>query len=346
MKRLLLLLPVIFLLAIPVDALDFSAPEVPSDAQKWMPDETENFGEGLLFIIRSAMDAVHPSIMEASGVCVRLVAASLLVGLLSQVSCDTKNVVELVGTAVVGVLLFQPANSMIQLGTETVQQVSQYGKLLLPVMTGAMAAQGAVTKSGALYTATAFFDAILASAVSELLVPLVYIFLCVAVGCHLFQQSLLKDVGQFIKWLLTWGLKTVLYVFTGYIGITGVVGGTTDAAMLKATKLTISGMVPVVGNILSDASEAVLVSAGVMKNAVGIYGLLAVIALWIGPFLQIGIQYLMLKVTAGICEILGPKKMAALMKDFSGAMGLVLAMTGTVCLIFLISTICFMKGVS
>ena len=116
--------------------------------------------------------------------------------------------------------------------------------------------------------------------------------------------------------------------------------------MLKATKLTISGMVPVVGSIMSDASEAVLVSAGLMKNAAGIYGLLAVIALWIGPSVQIGLQYLMLKGTAGICEMSGAKHMSELMKDFSSAMGMVLAMTGAVCLMFLISIICFMKGVS
>ena len=137
----------------------------------------------------------------------------------------------------------------------------------------------------------------------------------------------------------------MLYIFTGYISITGVVGGVTDAAVLKATKLTISGMIPVVGNILSDASEAVLVSAGLMKNAAGIYGLLTIIALWIGPFLQIGVQYLMLNITSGICEIFGTKQMTEIIKDFSSAMGLLLAMTGAVCMIFVISTICFMKGV-
>ena len=70
------------------------------------------------------------------------------------------------------------------------------------------------------------------------------------------------------------------------------------------------------------------------------------IALWIGPFVQIGVQYLMLKITAGVTEMFGPKQMAGLVKDFSTAMGLILAMTGAVCLMFLISTICFMKGVS
>lgn len=346
MRRMIIILLIIFSLAVPVNAIEFTAPDAPEAAQKLMPDDTEDFGEGLLFVIRSALDTLRPSMVEAVRICISLIAASLLVGILSDLSGSTKHIVGLSGTVAVGVILFQPVNALIQLGTQTVDQISQYGKLLLPVMTGALAAQGAVTKSSAIYMATAFFDALLSNAVAQLLVPLVYVFLCVSVGCNLFTQSLLNEIRKFLKWLITWGLKIVLYVFTGYISITGVVGGTADAAMLKATKLTISGMVPVVGGILSDASEAVLVSAGIMKNAVGVYGLLAVIALWIGPFLQIGLQYLMLKVTAGISEMFGPKPMSGLIKDFSAAMGLVLAMTGTVCLIFLISTICFMKGVS
>lgn len=80
-----------------------------------------------------------------------------------------------------------------------------------------------------------------------------------------------------VKNVVSWSLKTILTVFTTYMTVTGVVSGTTDAAALKATKVTISSVVPVVGGILSDASEAVLVSAGLMKNAAGIYGILAVL---------------------------------------------------------------------
>lgn len=346
MRKGIILLAVVFLLIVPARAMDFTAPDAPQSARRYLPDETKSFGEGLQFVIRSALKTMQPSLVEASGVCVSLIAVSLLVGLFSGISENQKTVIDLIGTAALAVLLFRPANSLIRLGMDTVEQISQYGKLMLPVMTGALAAQGSVSQSGALYMATAFFDAILSRAISGLLTPLLYIFLCLSTVCCLFSQALLKEMNRFIKWLLTWGLKTILYVFTGYITITGVVGGATDATMLKATKLTISGMIPVVGNILSDASEAVLVSAGLMKNAAGIYGLLAVIALWIGPFLKIGTQYLMLKITSGICEMIGVKPMSELIKDFSSAMGLVLAMTGTVCVMFIISIICFMKGVA
>ena len=346
MNKILILVCMVLLLAVPASAMDFTAPEAPENVQKIMPDNTENFGDGLRYIIESALDTIQPSICEAIRVCVSLLAVSILSGLLSEVACKTKAAIQLAGTAATALILFQPTKALISLGTDTIEQISHYGKLLLPVMTGALAAQGGVTKSGALYAATAFFDALVSTSIAELLIPIVYVFLVTSVACNLFLETFLQDIKNFLKWLLTWGLKIALYVFTGYISITGVVGGTTDATVLKATKLTISGAVPVVGNILSDASEAVLVSAGVMKSAAGIYGLLTIIALVIGPFLRIGVQYTLLRITSGLCKSLGSKGMAGLVNDFSSAMGLLLAMTGTVSIIFVISTICFMQGVS
>jgi stage III sporulation protein AE len=130
------------------------------------------------------------------------------------------------------------------------------------------------------------------------------------------------------------------------MGVTGVVSGTTDAATVRATKLTMSGMVPVVGGILSEASEAVIVGAGVMKSAVGVYGLVALVAIWITPFIRIGVQYLLLKLTAALCEMFDLKGINGLVGAFSSAMGLLLGMTGAVCVLLLISVICFMRGVA
>ena len=97
--------------------------------------------------------------------------------------------------------------------------------------------------------------------------------------------------------------------------------------------------------ILSDASEAVLVSAGLVRNSVGIYGCLAVCAMVLGPFLQIGIHYLLLKTTGAFCQVIGGGREAGLIEDFSTAMGLLLAMTGAMGLMLLISVVCFLRGV-
>lgn len=346
MKRIILLIFIVIFVATPVSAMEFTAPEAPDSAQVYMPEDTQSFSEGLWYVIKMAISKLQPSLTEAAGVCLSLIAVTLLVSILQGLTESASTAIKLAETLAISVLLILPTNSLIALGAETVRQLSEYGKLLLPVLTAALAAQGGTTSSAALYAGTATFDAILSSIISYVITPLLYIYLCLCIACSMVNQSMLKNLRDFAKWAMTWCLKTLLYVFTGYLSITKVISGTVDASAIKATKLAISGAVPVVGGLISDASETILVSAGLMKGAVGSYGLLAALSIWIGPFLKIGCQYLLLKITAAVCGVVGNKENTALISDFSGAMGMLLAMTGTVCLLLLVSTICFMKGVS
>ncbi len=344
MKQLLMLLILVMVLTVPVSAMEFTAPSAPSDVQELMPAKTESFAHGLWTVIKSAIEKFAPNLTAAAGSCLGLTATILLASILNAMPGSSKKVIRFVTTLALSTILLGQANAMINLCAKTVREISDYGKLLLPVMTASLAAQGGTTGATALYAGTALFDTVLSSIISKLLVPMVYVFLALAAANSATGEDLLKKLRDFIKWLMTWSLKTILYIFTGYMGITGVITGTADAAAVKAAKLTISGVVPVVGGILSDASEAVVLGAGVMKNAVGVYGLLAVAAIWITPFLQIGAQFLLLKLTAVLCGVFGVKEASDLIEDFSSAMGLLLGMTGTVSFLLLISTICFMKG--
>ena len=322
-----------------------TAPTVPDAGRVMMPSRADSLGEGLWELVQNALTFLHPNLSEAAGVCLGILAVVLLVSLVKLLPGEGERTADFVGAVGISALLLQSSNSLIRLGLSTVEQISQYGKLLLPVMTSALAAQGGITKSTALYAGTVFFDSILCSLITGLLIPSIYIYLTLCAANAAIGEDILKKMSGFVKWIAVWILKAILYVFTGYIGITGVVSGTTDAAALKAAKLTISGVVPVVGGILSDASEAVLVSAGLVRNAAGIYGILALLAVFAGPFLRIGCHYLLLKLTGSVCAVFGGKKCTGLVSDFSSAMGLLLGITGSVCLLQLISIVCFLRGV-
>ena len=326
--------------------MEFVAPSAPSDAQELMPDEQSTFSADLWYIIKKAVAKLQPNFTAAIKTCVSLIGIVLLISVVSSFNGAGKQTVELVGTISVSILLMQSSNALIRLGVSTIQQISEYAKLLLPVMTAAMAAEGAVTTSAALYTGTVLFNTILSSAITKLIIPMVYIYIVLSIVNSAIGEELIKRMRDFVKWLMTWSLKIAVYLFTGYIGITGVISGTADAVSVKAAKLALSGLVPVIGNIISDASETILISAGVMKNAVGVYGLLAIIALCIGPFLQIGMQYLLLKISGAVCSTIGTNKQVKIIDDFTSVMGFLLGMTGTVCLVHLISTVCIMKGVT
>lgn len=333
-------------LVIPAQATQITAPPVSGEAEALMPDEMPSFGEGLVYILKSAVKAVRPELTDSCRLCICLIGIAMLVSVLNSFSGKVGDLVNMAGVLGISVLLLGTANTLIHIASETVQQISSYGKLLLPVMTAAVAAQGATVSSTALYTGTAFFDSLLGTVISELLVPLVYLFMALVIGHCAIGDQALKQLRDLLKWLISWSMKTILYIFTGYLSISSVISGGTDKTALKAAKLTISGAVPVVGGIMSDASETILLGVGVVKNAVGVYGMLAIIAILIIPFLRVGLLYLLLKVTGAICGVFASGKVSDLVKGFSEAMGFLLGMTGTVSLLFLISIICFLKGVS
>lgn len=343
--RLLALVLCLSFFAVPVSALEIEAPPVPDSGRDWMPENTASFLEGLLELISKTVTAIRPDLKEASRVSLGIMASVLMVSILQSVSSTVKNVSETAGTVAIAALLLLSTNSMIRLAADTVVEIGEYGKLLLPVMTAAMAAQGGVSSSAALYAGTALFTSLLQSVMGYILVPGIYLYLALHAGCSATGEDMLKKIGDLLKGFLSWSLKIMLMSFTTYLGITGVVSGTTDAAALKAAKVTMSSFIPVVGGVLSDASEAVLVSAGLMKNTAGIYGIFAVLALFLHPFLQISIHYLILKLTGAVCAVFGSSRIIGVINAFSGAMGLLLGMTASACVMVLISTVCFMKGV-
>ena len=345
MRGIVLMLTFLLVLPVRARAVTITAPTVPLSGAESMPERTDSFTDGLWELLQGALETLQPGLREAAKSSLSVVAAVLMAAVLQMTAPDRGRLVELAAVGAVAAMLLESTHSLIRLGMETVQELSQYGKLLLPVMTAALAAQGGVGTGTALYGGTAVFDAVLSSLIARILAPMLYFYLALATASGALGEQTLGKMRDLVKSFVSWCLKILLTVFTTYMSITGVVSGTTDAAALKAAKVTISSVVPVVGGILSDASEAVLVSAGLMKNSAGIYGILATLAVFLTPFLRIGTQYLMLKMTAAVCGIFGSKGVVDVIGDFSAAMGLLLAMTGSVCLMLLVSTVCFLKGV-
>ena len=346
MRMVLIFISLLLLLTHPVYAMEYTAPSVPESGAAYMPKETISFAEDLLFVLKTALREIKPEIADAARFSLSILCVILLVSVVRNLSAGTTRITTLTGTVILGAIMLKSVNVMVDLGAATILELSEYGKLLLPVLTGALATQGGISTSTALYTGTAVFSSVLTSIISKILIPTLYLYLTCCVASSAIGEGILKRITGFFKWLITWGLKMILYIFSGYMTITGAISGSADAPAVKAAKLTISGAVPVVGNILADASETILVSANVMKNSVGSYGLIAFAAILIGPFLQIGIQYLFSKMTAAVSEVFDAKELSGLVGDFSSVMGFLLAMTGSVCLLLMISIVCFMKGVS
>lgn len=326
--------------------MEFEAPAPPESAAELLPKEADSFGEGLWNVLTEAVKLVDPALSEAASCCLRAFAAVLLTALVGQFAPGiSKGALELAGVAAAAAILLEPSASMIELGVETVRELSDYGKLLLGVLASALAARGGVTTSTALYVGTALFDGVLGAAVTAVFLPMLRMFLALAIAHCAVGDAMLERLKGLLSWAMGWALKLTLYLFTGYMTITGVISGTADAAAGKAARIAISGAVPVVGGILSDAADTVLLSAAALGSSAGIWGILTVLAVFCAPVVRIGSLYLLLRLMAAIGESLGKSRCAMLIGDLAGALGLLMALVSTQAVLLLISAVCFLRGV-
>ena len=247
--------------------------------------------------------------------------------------------VPLAGTLAVTAVAVADVNSLLGMGTGAIDHMASFANVLLPTVAAVTAATGAITGAAARQLAAALFSDLLVNLINGLLVPLLYGYIAASAAQAAVGEDRLKRLADLFKWTVTTVLTIVMTVFVGYLTASGVVAGTADAATVKAAKFAISGAIPVVGGILSDAAETVLASAGVLKGTVGVFGMITILGICLIPLLQLSVHYLTYKLTAALAAVLGDGPVCGLVDRLGSAFGLMLGMTGACCLLLLIALV-------
>jgi stage III sporulation protein AE len=283
--------------------------------------------------------------------CVLILMAVLLCGTVDgfSQSLDEKrrfwNLMPMAGAASVTLLSAGSVDSLMGLGVETMEQINTFSKVLLPSLAAAAAAGGAVGTAAVQQTTAVFFADLLMELISRLLLPMVYLYIGMLTAGAMLGQSRLNLLAEELRKIIVWVLSGALLLFTFYLTAVHIISGTADSTAVRAAKAAISGSIPVVGGILAEASETVLAGAGMLKNSIGVFGMLAVLMLCAGPFLEIGIQYLLYKLTALFAGIMGTEELSRLINGLGNAFGLILGMTGAGALLLFISILSFAAAV-
>ena len=322
--------------------------ELQQAGEQWLPDvelsEGISLDEGVRSILDTGSSEVFGVLRKGLRSGVLLLVVVMLCGVTEGLSdsagaARTVDVVTITGALAVTAVAVTDVHSLIGMGRGALEGMATFSKLLLPVVTAAAAASGTPSSAAARQLATMLFSDVLITLITKLLLPLVYLYIAACVGYAAVGNEGLKRIGATLKWAVTGVLSGVLTLFVTYLAVSGAVAGAADATTVKAAKMTMSSMIPVVGGILSDAAETVLAGAGILKNAVGIFGMLVILAMCIVPFLQLGIHYLSYKLAAALSATVSGGRVTGLIDQISGAFGLVLGMTGATALLLLISMV-------
>jgi len=313
-------------------------------------EDGSNFSEGFKKILGSVGDRLGEILRKGISSAAILIVIAVLTSLSETLyeslsSGSAPNYIPLIGTIAIAAVSVNDVGSFLRLGSNTISDLSGFSKVLLPTLTAAAAAGGAVTSAAAKYAATALFLDILITVAERVLVPLIYAYTAAVVANAAIGSEGLAGAVNVLKWLASTVLTAVVLLFIAYLTISGIVTGTADALTTRVAKTTISTILPVVGGMISDAASSILAGAGMLRNAIGIYGLLAVTAMCIVPFLRLAVQYLCYKFAAGITAAVSGQRISKLIGGIGTAFGLMMGVTGSTAVILYFSIISLIKAV-
>lgn len=250
---------------------------------------------------------------------------------------EVRNIVPVAGILAITLIAAGNLKSLLGIGVTTIEQLEIFSKALLPTLAAAVAASGGIVSAGTKQVATVIFAELVISLIRNLLLPLLYFYIGTAAAAAMLPEQRLERIAAGICKGITWILTGSLVLFTGYLTISGAVTGSADELTIQLTRSAIGTAVPVVGNIINDATLSVLSGASILKNSIGVVGMLSILAVCLLPFLHLGIQYLLYKLAAFLAGSIGTDTLMKLIDALGTAFGLILGMTGTSALLLLIS---------
>lgn len=351
---------IILLLALLCLTTTAEAASIPEDLERALPEDAEivldedwsdpdSFHSSIWGILQSVGNRITGIFRHRLRGAVQVLLAVLLCGTVDGI-CATSGgksaaFLPMAGAVSITALSAGSVESLLGLGSSTIHQLAGFSEVLLPALAAASAAAGGVTSATMRQLLTLLFIELLVQLIDHLLVPLVLLYIAMLTAGACLRDNRLEGLAEGLKKITSWLLCTVLLVFTGYLSVTKLVGGSADVMAVKLTKAAVSGAVPVVGSIIAEATESVLVGAGLLRNTIGFFGMAAVFAACVYPFLQLGIQYILYKLVSFLSSVMGLPGLYKLINGLGGAFGLMLAMTGSCALLLLLSILSFVSVV-
>ena len=153
----------------------------------------------------------------------------------------------------------------------------------------------------------------------------------------------MDKLAKFLKSGIVWFLGIVLTIFVGVVSLEGTLSSSIDGITAKTGKAVVSSAIPVVGKILGDAVDTVLGCGLILKNAVGIIGVVIIIGICIVPIIKLTILTMSYKIVAVATQTIADSKITGLLEEIGDVFKILLGILCAISFMLIIGTALVLK---
>lgn len=206
-------------------------------------------------------------------------------------------------------LLMKVFSSMSQVALGAVSAMLDFMKTLLPacIMTLYLSS-GSITAMG-FYQITLLAITGVQWMLNYVLLPGVQIYVILLFINQLMKEDYLSKMADLIKTVILWSLKTVTAVLFGLQAVQCMVAPAVDQVKTSVVNKAVS-VIPGIGNAYETVAETVLGSAVLLKNAVGIAGLAALVFVGLVPVVKLVCGVFLYRALGAVAQPVSDKRVS------------------------------------
>lgn len=288
-------------------------------------------------------------VVAQSGLLSRLVVLAVLCALMQKMQDSFGGGVGQVAYAVCFVVLMGMVLTSFSLTVRTVSTaVNTLLTLvysLMPVLLTLLLSMGAAASATLLHPLIAAATATVSAIVINTVLPLLY-FSGVLSLISAFSDKL--PVSKLASLLKQLGIAVMGVAFAVFIGLTvvqGTAASVADGIALRTAKYAVKNFIPVVGGLFADVVETVAGASLLLKNGMGLAGLLAVFILCALPAINVMVTVFIYRLAAAIIQPLGAKPVVQALDSLADVLVVVGGALVTVgIMLFILITIVISSG--
>lgn len=240
-------------------------------------------------------------------------------------------------------IIMSNLTDIVKLVQSTTSNLVAFMNMLIPLLITLMMYTGSITTSSMVEPIILFVINFIGNIIQDLIIPLVLIFTSLVVISKISDKVQIDKLSKFLKSGIVWFLGIVLTVFVGVVSLEGTLSSSVDGITAKTTKAVVSSAIPVVGKILGDAVDTILGCGIVLKNAVGLVGVIIVVGICIMPIIKLSIFTISYKLLSTVVQPVADEKIVSLLDQIGDIFKIFLGILCAITFMLIIGTTLVLK---
>ncbi len=188
---------------------------------------------------------------------------------------------------------------------DAIQEMINFMIALIPIILMLLASMGNVISAAMFHPLIIFLIHVIGTMVYTVIFPLIFFSAVLSIVSSISDKFKVTQLSNLLRNVGMGLLGIFLTIFLGVISVQGATASVADGITLKTAKYITGNFVPVVGRMFSDAADTVIGASLLVKNAVGMAGVIILFVIVVFPAIKILTLAFIYNLSAAVMQPLG-----------------------------------------